>query len=151
MSVNYASQRYFALEARLELWGYDVVRHGGFSSWDERIAPLTGAVHIRGEKQQGELRITFSISELWVLGKIAGRYQAQGTSLDHHHYHGQAGDRRIRWCLDERRHPEHPRHIHRFEHTEGEDPDPCPPIIAEEALEIFEQQVFEMIQAGLLP
>ena len=25
-----------------------------------------------GEKEQGELRLTFSISELWVLGNVAG-------------------------------------------------------------------------------
>jgi hypothetical protein len=153
MALVYVSQRYHLLETELEFWGYELVREGGFSSWDDRVAlaPLTGLVQIRGEKEQGELRLTFSISELWVLGNVAGRHQAQGCSLVHYHYHGQAGPRRIRWCLDEARHPKNPSHVHRFDHPEGEEPDRHPAVTAEDALQMFEQRVFEMIQAGLLP
>jgi hypothetical protein len=148
MQLVYASQRYHVLETELELWGYDIIRQHQFSSWDE----LTGVVRIKGERQQGELRVTFSISEFWISGNVPGRWQVQGASLVRHHYHGQVGpDRRIRWCLDEERHPAVPRHIHRFEHSEEEEPDACPPITAEQALQMFEQQVFEMMQAGLLP
>lgn len=152
MRLTYAGRRYELLETELELWGYDIVRDSEFSRWDDRVAlaPLTGGVQIRGEKQQGELRLTFSIREHWVLGKIRGRHQAQGASLDRYHYHGQAGSRRIRWCLDEGRH-EHPSHIHRFEQSDGEEPDRHPAITAEDALEMFEQQVFEMIESGALP
>jgi hypothetical protein len=154
VELRYASQRYYVLEAELEFWGYDVVRHGRFSRWDEQVAlaPLTGLVQIRGEREQGGLRLTFTITESWVLGKIAGRHQAQGVSLDGYHYHGQAGpDRRIRWCLDDMRHPEHPSHVHRFDHADRDKPDPYPPITAEEALQIFEQLVLNMIDVGELP
>jgi hypothetical protein len=152
MAIVYVSQRYHLLETELEVWGYELVREGGFSSWDDRVAlsPLTGLVQIRGDKELGELRLTFSISELWVLGHVAGRHQVQGCSLVQYHYHGQAGSRRIRWCLDEKRHA-HASHVHRFEHPEGEEPDQHPLITAEDGLQMFEQQVFEMIQAGLLP
>lgn len=153
-SVLYVSDRYEELADLLDRWNYAIDRRAENSRWHERELkdPPTGLVRIRGvclfngEPQEA---VAFSLTEWWVRGTPQhGAARVRGNTLVAYSYHGQAGEGvALRFDYDPFGHPEMPAHVHRPGSSRRAAYGPVEPA---EALEQFEELLFEKIAAGRL-
>lgn len=88
--------------------------------------------------------MTFKVEEFWVKGDLGDEavLVREGASLRRYHYHGQASNGGMRWCVFPEEHPHDPSHVHPFELPEGGEPVECDPISPRDALEAFEENAY---------
>ncbi len=145
--IAYVATRYEELDDLLYDWGYEVVPDPNFSQWQEIIhtSPLTGYVKVTGRRDNGDgTYMTVKFEEFWVAGDLGAEavLVREGASLRRYHYHGQAPNGGMRWCVFPEEHPYDPIHVHPFGMPEGGDPVVCEAVTPLEALETFEQNAY---------
>jgi hypothetical protein len=145
-AIHYAGTRYFELDRLLQEWGYEIVADPDFSSWQETFltSPLTGYIKVTGRRDNGDgTYLTVKFEEFWTEGVVRGATEVrEGASLVRYHYHGQAPNGGMRWCLFPEAHPHDPIHVHPFGWPEGGDPVVCDPISPYEVLQEFEGNAY---------
>lgn len=144
--IWFVYERFEQLRTLLERWGWEIVKRGDLSRWNEqgRHDPSLGLVSIRGRRTWplgGEL--TFTVKEWWGEPPLEGPELQRGLVLAGYHYTAQSIGRQVRHCYDTVRHPDTPFHVHpkgdeqiRATHA----------ITVEQALMLFEQRLAEELR-----
>jgi hypothetical protein len=90
-------------------WGWEIVRRGELSEWDERSRhnPLMGTVRIRAQRvwPSGGY-VSFSVKEWWGRPPLDGPERQQGFVLAGYHYTASSSRRQVWHCYDTIRHPD---------------------------------------------
>jgi len=145
--IHYVGTRYEELYDLFSFWGYVVIPDPTSSQWQEILStsPLTGYVKLAGRRSNGDdTYMSFKVEEFWVKGDLSDDavLVREGASLVRYHYHGQAPNGGMRWCLFPEGHPHDPCHVHPFELPEGGDPVECDPVAPGDAIDAFEERVY---------
>lgn len=138
--VEYVHDRYRRLADLVEGRGFQVAARDHLSEWDEgrRKDPIAGVVRVRGERQVGETRVSFTVKEWWGLQPADGVLEEADAVLVGYHYTAQSVTRQVRHCYDPIRHPEAPCHRH-IDDGAGITPENSTTV--EAALQEFEEQL----------